>query len=57
MEKAKKGKPKDRNNAIMTVKARKDRAQQNIRCRLYGYRDETINHIISECNKLAQERV
>ena len=28
--------------------------QQN-RCRLYGDRDETINHIISECSKLAQK--
>ena len=24
-------------------------------CRLYGDRDETINHIISECSKLAQK--
>ena len=25
------------------------------KCRLFGDRDETINHIISECSKLAQE--
>ena len=25
------------------------------KCRLYGDRDETINHIISECSKLAQK--
>ena len=30
--------------------------QQNSKCRLCGNRDETINHIISECSKLAQKR-
>ena len=29
--------------------------QQNRKCRLYGDKDETINHIISECGKLAQK--
>ena len=29
--------------------------QQNSKCRLCGDRDETINHIISDCNKLAQK--
>ena len=29
-------------------------SQQNSKCRLCGDRDETINHIISECSKLAQ---
>ena len=28
--------------------------QQNSKCRLCGNRDETINHIISKCSKLAQ---
>ena len=28
--------------------------QQNSKCRLGGERDEMINHIISECSKLAQ---
>ena len=43
-------------NAIRTnhIKARIDKTQQNSKCRLYGDRDETINHIISECSKLAQ---
>ena len=31
-----------------------DKTQQNSKCRLYGDRDETINHI-SECSKLAQK--
>ena len=31
-----------------------DKTQQNNKCRLCGDRDETINHIISECSKLAQ---
>ena len=41
-------------NAIRTnlIKARIDKTQQNIKCRLCGDRDDTINHIISECNPL-----
>ena len=43
------------NNAIGTnhIKARIDMSQQNSKCRLCGDSDETINHIISECSKLA----
>ena len=33
-----------------------DKTQQNSKCRLCGDRDETINHIISECSKLAQKK-
>ena len=45
------------NNAIRTndIKARVDKTQQNSRCRLCDDRDETINHILSECGKLAQK--
>ena len=45
------------NNAIGTnnIKARIDKMQQSNRCRLCGDRDETINHIITECSKLAQK--
>ena len=45
------------NNAIRTdhIKARIDKTQQNSKCMLCGDRDETINHIISECSKLAQK--
>ena len=45
------------NSAIRTnhIKARIDKTQQNSKCRLCGDRDETINHIISECCKLAQK--
>ena len=32
-----------------------DKTQQNIKCRLCGGKDETINHIIRECSKLVQE--
>ena len=44
-------------NAVRTnhIKARKDKTQQNSKCRLCGDRDETINYIISECSKLAQK--
>ena len=43
-------------NAIRTnhIKVRIDKTQQNSKCRLCGDRDETINHIIIECSKLAQ---
>ena len=37
------------------MKARIDETQQKSKCRLYSDRDETINHIISECSKLAQK--
>ena len=45
------------NNAIRTnhIKARIDKTQQNSKCRLCDDRDETINHIISECSKLVQK--
>ena len=44
-------------NAIRTnhIKARKDKTQQNSKCRLCSDRDEMINHIMSECSKLAQK--
>ena len=32
-----------------------DKTQENSKCRLRGDRDETINHIISECSKLPQK--
>ena len=45
------------NNAVRTyqIKARIDKTQQNSKCRLCCDRNETINHIISECSKLAQK--
>ena len=41
------------NNAIRTnyVKGKIDKTQGNKKSRWYGYRDETINHKISECFK------
>ena len=46
-----------RDNAIRTnhITARIHKTQQNSKCRLCSDRDETINHIISECCKLAQK--
>ena len=43
-------------NTVRTnhIKARIDKTQQNSKCRLCGDRDETINHIISECSKLGK---
>ena len=45
------------NSAIRTnhIKARTDKTQQNSKCRLCDDRNETINHIISLCGKLAQK--
>ena len=44
-------------NVIRTdhIKARIDMTQQNSKYRLCGNKDETINHIISECSKFAQK--
>ena len=45
------------NSAIRAnhFKARIDKTQQNSKCRLCSDRDETINHIISECSRLAKK--
>ena len=45
------------NNTTSTnpIKARIDKTQKNSRCRSYGERDETINHIISKRSKLEQK--
>ena len=45
------------NSAIRTnhIKVRIDKMQQNSKCRLCSDRDETINHIISECSNFTQE--
>ena len=45
------------NNAIRTnqIKARIEKTQQNSKCWLCGDRDETINHTVSKCSKLAQK--
>ena len=44
------------NNTIRTnpIEARINKTQQNSKCSISGNREETINHIISECSKLAQ---
>ena len=45
------------NNTIRTnhMKSRINEMPQNSRCRLCDDKDEMINHIISECSKLAQK--
>ena len=47
----------EQDNAIRSnhIKVRIDKTEQNIKCRLFGDRDELINHKISECNKLVQK--
>ena len=39
---------------MIIIKAKIDNRQENSKCRLYGHRDETANHI-TECRKLAQK--
>ena len=36
------------------IKAKIDNTQEEIKCRMCGKVDETVNHIVSECNMLAQ---
>ena len=48
-------KDNDNNNRTNHSKARIDKTQQSSKCRLCSDRNETINHIISECSKLAQK--
>ena len=45
------------NNALRTnhIKARIDKPQQNSKYKLCGDRNETMNHIISDCRILAQK--
>ena len=45
------------NNAMRTnhIKTRIDKMHQNSKCGLCGEREETINHILSKCSKLAQK--
>ena len=45
------------NSAIRTnhIKARIDKTQENSKCRQWGDKNETINHIIREFSKLAQK--
>ena len=37
------------------IKARIDRTQKESKCRMCGRADETINHLLSECSKMAQK--
>ena len=37
------------------IKARIDRTQEESKCRICGRADETINHLLSECSKMAQK--
>ena len=37
------------------IKARIDRTQEESKCRMCGRADETINHLLSECSKMAKK--
>ena len=38
-----------------SIKAKIDKTREESKCRMCGQVDETVNHIISECSKLAQK--
>ena len=46
-----------REQAIRTnlIKAKIDKTQQESKCRMCGQADESVNHILSECSKMAQK--
>ena len=37
------------------IKAKIDKTQENSKCRMCGKAEESANHVLSECNKLAQK--
>ena len=37
------------------IKGKIDKTQENSKCRIYGKAEESVNHVLSECNKLAQK--
>ena len=37
------------------IKAKIDKTQQESKCRMCGQADESVNHILSECSKMAQK--
>ena len=32
-----------------------DKTQENSKCRVYGKAEESVNHVLSDCSKLAQK--
>ena len=40
---------------INDIKEKIDRTQENSKCRMCGKAEETVNHVLSECSKLAQK--
>ena len=45
----------NQNIGINLVKAKIDQSQKDTLCRLYKKADESIDHVVSGCNKLAQK--
>ena len=37
------------------VKTKIDKSQEDSKCRMFGKADESINHLLSECNKMTQK--
>ena len=37
------------------IKAKIDKTQENSKCRMCGKAEESVNHVLSECSKLAQK--
>ena len=36
-------------------KGKIDKTQENSKCRVYGKAEESVNHVLSHCSKLAQK--
>ena len=39
------------------TKAKIDKTQENSKCRMCGKAEERVNHVLSECSKLAQRSI
>ena len=36
------------------IKTKIDKTQENGKCRMFGKAEESVNHVLSECSKLAR---
>ena len=46
----------DQASMMNVIKSRKDKQDVSLICRMYGKREETIAHVVAECENLAQKQ-